>query len=233
MTWNKAITASVIALLGFLVWWATIGLQRFRPPKAISQSFLPGHLSQAHEFLKDQCASCHTPTKGVATVGCVSCHADNKNLLQRQSTAFHANVTSCKECHREHQAGVRPPLFMDHEALAKIGGHAAGKKDGPVTNLSCVTCHATRDRHQGLFGNSCVSCHTTTTWRIAEYKHPSPNNRECAQCHQAPPSHYMMHFEMVSMTVAGQHHAKVNQCFLCHQSTSWNDIKGVGWYKHH
>ena len=55
----------------------------------------------------------------------------------------------------------------------------------------------------------------------------------CAQCHQAPPSHYMMHFRMVSMTVAGRMHAQVNQCYLCHQTTSWNDIKGVGLYKHH
>lgn len=22
-------------------------------------------------------------------------------------------------------------------------------------------------------------------------------------------------------------------CRACHQTTSWNDIKGVGWYKHH
>ena len=43
----------------------------------------------------------------------------------------------------------------------------------------------------------------------------------------------MMHFQMISMKVAGQMHAKVDQCFLCHQTTAWNDIRGVGWYKHH
>jgi len=43
----------------------------------------------------------------------------------------------------------------------------------------------------------------------------------------------MMHFKMVSMTVAHMAKAEVNQCFLCHQTTSWNDIKGVGFYKHH
>ena len=43
----------------------------------------------------------------------------------------------------------------------------------------------------------------------------------------------MMHFRMVSAKVAGQPHAAVRQCFLCHQTTAWNDIKGVGWYKHH
>lgn len=32
---------------------------------------------------------------------------------------------------------------------------------------------------------------------------------------------------------AGQHHARVEQCYLCHQTDARNDIRGVGWYKHH
>lgn len=43
----------------------------------------------------------------------------------------------------------------------------------------------------------------------------------------------MGHFHMVSMKVAGKPHADVSQCHLCHQTTVRNDIKGVGWYKHH
>jgi hypothetical protein len=43
----------------------------------------------------------------------------------------------------------------------------------------------------------------------------------------------MGHFHMVSMKVAGKPHARVDQCYLCHETTAWNDIKGVGWYKHH
>lgn len=43
----------------------------------------------------------------------------------------------------------------------------------------------------------------------------------------------MEHFSMISMKVAGIEHADVSQCFLCHKTNSWNDIKGVGWYKHH
>lgn len=43
----------------------------------------------------------------------------------------------------------------------------------------------------------------------------------------------MMRFQMIFMKVACHVTAKVNQCFLCHQTTSWNDIRGVGWYKHH
>jgi len=99
--------------------------------------------------------------------------------------------------------------------------------------LNCASCHSTKDRHVKLFGQDCAQCHTTAKWTIPEFRHPSPTSKECAQCHQAPPSHYMMHFKMISMSIARMEKAEVNQCFLCHQTTSWNDIKGVGFYKHH
>jgi hypothetical protein len=99
--------------------------------------------------------------------------------------------------------------------------------------LNCAACHSNQDRHVKLFGQDCAQCHGTTKWTIAEFRHPSPKSMDCVQCHQAPPSHYMMHFTMVSMKTAGVEKAEVNQCFLCHQTTSWNDIKGVGLYKHH
>ena len=102
-----------------------------------------------------------------------------------------------------------------------------------IAALDCNSCHQNRDPHRGLMGRECAECHQTNSWKIAGFLHPSPQSQECAQCHQAPPSHYMMHFEMMSKMVAGQMHAKVEQCFMCHQTDSWNNIKGVGWYKHH
>ena len=51
-----------------------------------------------------------------------------------------------------------------------------------------------------------------------------------------------MHFEMISKKVAGQEDAQVagcggpaqvSQCYRCHQTTWWDDIRGVGHYKHH
>ncbi|WP_241527173.1 hypothetical protein [Sphingomonas turrisvirgatae] len=47
-----------------------------------------------------------------------------------------------------------------------------------------------------------------------------------------PPSHNMMHFEMVSQRVAGKR-ARVEQCYACHTTDAWNNIRGVGWYVHH
>jgi hypothetical protein len=227
----------------------------------------PGRLSAAHAFLENNCAACHTAERGPGAANCIACHANDEALLQRQPTAFHADVGSCRECHPEHQGGKRPPTIMDHAALARIGLRQLGGKDGADTEsgalrkrlvawikrqesgeetalpnsritpletvLNCATCHANKDHHMKLFGADCAQCHTTTEWTIPEFRHPSPRSTDCAQCHQAPPSHYMEHFHMVSMRVAGQPHAQVNQCQLCHQTTAWNDIKGVGWYKHH
>ena len=231
----------------------------------------PGPLSASHAWLEGNCAACHTPVKSAEAMKCIGCHANNTALLQRQPTAFHGSIGTCSRCHLEHQ-GARPlPVPMDHVALADIGLEVVRQNPDSATNqrllawirqhevaaetapthpgvtpteaaLNCTTCHSTKDRHQGYFGADCASCHRTASWAIAEFQHPSPRSVQCVQCHQAPPSHYMMHFEMVSKKVASPANAPgnpccgdvtVNQCYRCHQTTSWNDIKGVGWYKHH
>ena len=120
---------------------------------------------------------------------------------------------------------------LSRNALGLPPNHPRAASDESMFN--CAICHATKDRHQGFFGADCVQCHATTQWTIAEFRHPSPRSTECTQCHKPPPSHNMMHFSMMSAPLARQPNAKVNQCFLCHQTTVWNDIKGVGWIKHH
>lgn len=222
----------------------------------------PGPLSPAHASLETKCAACHTPVQSADDTKCIGCHVNNTALLQRQPTAFHATIRACSRCHLEHQGMSPRPLPMDHVALANIGlavvrenadrpsnsrllawirQHDSGRETAPthpgVTSteaaLDCASCHSTKDRHQGYFGGDCASCHRTTAWTITEFQHPSPRSVECVQCHQPPPSHSMMHFTMVSRSVAKQPDARVDQCFLCHQTTSWNDIQRAGWYKHH
>lgn len=204
------------------------------------QAVTPGSLSQSHASLASQCVACHSPLKGVEPARCVTCHADNTALLQRQPTAFHANVQVCSGCHVEHRGSERMPTTMDHSLLAEVGRQqleaVSGthpRIHGSESMLDCASCHATKDRHQGLFGSDCVQCHATAQWTVAQFVHPSARATECAQCHQPPPSHNMMHFSMMSAPIAGQRNAKVEQCYLCHQSTSWNDIKGAGRVKHH
>lgn len=269
------------------------------------QAVVPGPISQSHAFLANNCAACHVPVKGVEPSLCISCHADNTALLQRQPTAFHANIQTCSGCHAEHRGTLRMPTTMDHAVLVKAAQREtslkkadAGDRNGdlsaqdvemahsifanaarvttatasraasasppttqscvtrgdcqwshvsnapkmPIThprlnasesNLSCVSCHASKDRHQGMLGTNCIQCHATTQWTVSHFRHPSVNSTVCAQCHKPPPSHNMMHFSMMSARIAGQPNAKVNQCYLCHQTTSWNDIKGTGWKKVH
>ncbi len=221
----------------------------------------PGRLSASHAFLENDCAACHTAIQGPEAGKCIACHANNESLLQRQPSVFHADIGSCRECHREHRGIDRRPTDMDHTALARIGlQHLQSREraDGedasdyrrlltwmdrrsgvpPVLSpeeavLDCAACHNSKDHHFQLFGRDCGQCHSTAKWTIPEFRHPSPHSTDCAQCHQAPPSHFMGHFNMVCRKVAGKPRAQVSQCHLCHQTTSWNDIKGVGWYKHH
>ncbi len=265
----KLSRAMFIALALFMALFATFYFLKAHPGNARAgvlnktawqRMASPGALSEPHTFLEHDCAACHTAVKGVEAKKCIVCHADNTTLLQRQPSAFHADIAECAACHLEHQGRVSRTTQMDHIALARIGlrtiqdtadpfdqerdalvawVEANGAAPvGPLLQreeslLKCATCHQTRDRHLGLFGSDCAQCHTTSKWTLPEFSHPSAGSQSCAQCHQAPPSHYMMHFKMVSMTIAGVEKAEVSQCFLCHQTISWNDIKGVGYYKHH
>ncbi len=276
---TKTNRIKLLIVLGFIILaFISVFLLRdssLRKVATWQQQVSPGQLSTAHSFLQDNCAACHTPVEGVQAVNCIVCHANNRDLLERQPTAFHANIQSCSACHVEHQGIERRPTSMDHAALADIGLRELGAaqaddeklrtREGLVNwireqdlsetsrpahtqitaaelALNCASCHSTKDKHAGLLGQNCATCHSTGEWTIPAFQHPSPRSTDCAQCHQAPPSHYMMHFEMVDKKVAARdgtqdseccENVKVNQCYACHQTTSWNDIKGVGFYKHH
>jgi hypothetical protein len=257
---------AALAMLGLAVSILALPSSARLKPTAAWRLASPGGLSTAHAFLENDCAACHTAVEGVEAANCIVCHANNESLLQRQPTAFHGGVGSCRECHPGHLKAGQPPTTMSHAALAKIGLRQLENKGGADTDtallrdqvvawisrqqtaadttgyshitpleatLRCAECHSIEDRHFAFFGQDCGQCHATTQWTIPEFQHPSPRSTDCAQCHQAPPSHYMGHFHMVSAKVAVKPHAQVSQCYACHQNTAWNDIKGVGWYKHH
>ena len=245
----------VVTLLLFLPYTS-----RIRSAAFWKRQTNPGKLSASHAFLENNCAACHTPVKGVEAANCIACHANNEALLGLQPTAFHAHIQSCRECHFEHQGVTSRLTWMDHSALVDIGlqqlerdgpdgekrqaraqlirqnggsGGATLQIGGKEITLDCASCHSNKDPHFKLFGQDCAQCHGTSNWTIAGFLHPSPRSTSCAQCHQAPPSHYMEHYEMVSKRVAKQPEARVNECYKCHQIDSWNNIKGIGWYKHH
>ena len=257
---TKLVLSIALVIVGIAA--VTLALLHFTPAQVVVQAAVrPGELSPKHAYLADRCTSCHEPTVGVTVVNCTVCHATSERLLGRQPTAFHASVAECATCHVEHQRASVRPLVMDHVELARLGARTlqgASRTDadsaatlkslekwlrvrGPEQldatsareSLNCAGCHDRRDPHFKHFGSDCAQCHTFETWKVSGYKHPSSRSKECVQCHQAPPSHAMGHFSMISQKIAGKEHARVDQCFECHNTTSWNDIVGVGFYKHH
>jgi len=272
--WKRSLTlgASLAAAAALIIIWRASGIHA--DITAWQQHADPGPLSRVHSQLQGDCAACHTAVEGPDDSKCIACHANNSALVQRQPTAFHAEIKDCAQCHIEHQGADADLRRMNHVTLARLGlktlertANAADSRQRTEllnwlnrspsgqsslaihpevsaleSTLNCQGCHATKEPHSGLFGKDCANCHATQKWTITQFRHPPPRSTDCAQCHQAPPSHYMMHFEMVSKKVAGQQDAQnsgccgpvdVSECQRCHQTTSWNDIKGVGWYKHH
>lgn len=232
-----------------------------RASLALQQFVRPGPLSPRHAYLGDRCASCHESTVGVTVAKCTPCHANAERLLGRQPTTFHASIQECAACHIEHQPTNIRPLVMDHVALARVGARTLARAsrtdaDSAATlnsletwlrirspdqldastareALNCAGCHDRRDPHFKQFGSDCAQCHGLESWIVPGYQHPSSRSKECVQCHQAPPSHFMEHFSMISQKFARKEHARVDQCFECHNTTGWNDIVDVGFYKHH
>ena len=236
----------------------TTAWQRMASPGALSQAhtFLEHNCAACHSAGKGveaaNCIVCHAnnqtllqrqPTAFHAHVGsCSECHPEHRGVHERPIVMDHAALSriGLRQLKNNPDPETEDRLTSAHflrwinQQDRKV---TSGKGRTGLTPqemiLNCAACHGSKDRHFGLFGQDCAQCHATAKWTIPEFRHPAPSSMDCAQCHQAPPSHYMMHFKMVSMTVAGVEKAEVNQCFLCHQTTSWNDIKGVGFYKHH
>ena len=256
---SRALWGALIVAVATAV---SLAFVHFRPGVPGVHRFVsPGALTPRHAYLADRCASCHEPTVGVTVTKCTVCHANAERLLGRQPTAFHASVQECATCHVEHQRASIRPRVMDHIELAKIGMRTLDRasrsdSDSAATlrsletwlrvqtpaqvdatfaqaALRCAGCHDRRDPHLKRFGEDCAQCHRLVSWAVAGYQHPSPSSRQCVQCHQAPPSHLMEHFSMISQRIAGKEHARVDQCFECHNTTAWNDIVDAGFVKHH
>ena len=214
---------------------------------------LLGRQSTAFHATIQDCRGCHVEHQGSATRPILIDHAQlvltglraersrksEDRDLKAEIESFIANLSGrtqvpesqaldCATCHSN-----RNP---HHDGATQTNGTTASSPNGgSLSGGDCAGCQSTASPATigSLFGRDCAACHVLTTWKIVGYRHPSPNSTDCAQCHQAPSSHYMMHFKMISMMVAGQPLARVEQCYLCHQTDAWNDIKGVGWFKHH
>jgi len=245
-----------------LVWRTSLGRaitwqQQASPgPLSAAHASLENNCAACHAPVKGpesaRCIACHandvallqrqTTTFHARIGSCRECHSEHQGAGRHPIAMDHdalARIALRPSRPAGRGTAGAEPLREQLLAWIKRADEAGGASHGHPyltpreTVLDCAACHGTKDHHFRFFGRDCAECHRTAAWTIPEYRHPSPRNTVCAQCHQQPPSHCMEHFHMVSAKVARQPHARVDQCFLCHQTTSWNDIKGVGWYKHH
>jgi hypothetical protein len=227
VNWRTSVLLAVLVVVAFtaVVRWRAVFFHDVAEVGPAAAGWLerqawlasPGALHEAHARLSRQCGACHVPFGRPPDAKCLGCHAGATALLVRRVTAFHAAAVNCVACHTDHRGRVASISRMDHARL---------RDDVP-----CVSCHI--DRHAGRFGETCATCHGVEGWNVPGYRHPSADNTLCRECHAAPPSHLMMHFEMVDRALTRQGDARVDQCWRCHLPDAWNDIRGVGWYKHH
>ena len=209
---------------------------------------------------RSKCVACHAsnvevlgrqPSAFHASIrSCRGCHVEHQGTDTRPTRMNHAALAriGMREL-RASRPGSEPQRVHDsltgwlrrHDASVNARGAHPEITRADLT-LDCASCHSNKDPHFKLFGRSCADCHGTAKWTIAAFVHPSPRSTSCAQCHQAPPSHYMMHFEMMDKAIVARGTAgasgccaavQVNQCYRCHQTDAWNSIKGVGWVKVH
>jgi len=137
------------------------------------------------------CTQCHV--NGVydgTPAACVSCHAAD----DAHDGQF---GTDCAGCHTTggwagatfDHARTSFPLTGRHTSAQCTQCHVNGVYDG--TPMTCVSCHASDDAHDGQFGTDCAACHTTSGWPGAAFDHSRTafpltgrhTSAQCTQCH--------------------------------------------------
>lgn len=168
----------------------------------------PGSLSVFHQNIED-CTTCHEPWKGVSAKQCLRCHTFTTRSGFRQEIRFHEAKKNCLVCHKEHHMFGGTISVMDHRILND--------------QLLCTACHF--DQHSGQFGQECRECHGITDWKIAGYKHPSEDRRDCHLCHVGPQSHYEPQFWQLILEDMPRKDISPEECWRCHGIFHWSRLK--------
>ena len=168
----------------------------------------PGSLSIFHENI-DECTVCHEPWKGVSPKQCLRCHTFKTHKIVRQEIRFHEAQKNCLVCHKEHHMLGPTISEMDHRILND--------------ELLCTACHF--DQHSGLFGKECRECHGLRSWKVAGYKHPPAERRDCYLCHRGPQSHYEPRFWQLILKDMGNKDISQDDCWRCHGIYHWEHLK--------
>ena len=187
------------------------------------------------------CRSCHPGSPTVFTPPvCASCHEKLDASFMAQHTATFGST--CLACHD----GVdRYGKAFDHAKTYALAGGHAGVSCGAchksattpaqlqATSTECVSCHASRDVHEGRLGTSCAACHTSATWTDATIDHDRTRYKLqgqhvgvlCESCHTD------RHWTGIGMTCRSCHakddpHARQfpGDCASCHATSGWKNV---------
>jgi hypothetical protein len=160
------------------------------------------------------CYACHKsqdPHNGAFGTACETCHSTSSwkgasidhSKFAFKLTGAHASVT-CQKCH--------------------TGGNP---KNTPTT---CYACHASKDKHNGMYGTNCASCHVTSAWSKTSVDHSKfafkltggHASVACSRCHTSGPA-------KDTSTVCASCHTKPashdqffgGACSSCHTTKAW------------
>ena len=107
-----------------------------------SAATVTGRLSENHALFANDCASCHTPGKGVTNANCLSCHqksGDARTFTFARHYEYHSGDVdraapkdqemTCASCHTEHKGRAQPlQRVADGKCVSchEIGSFASG-----------------------------------------------------------------------------------------------------------
>ena len=122
--------------------------------------FMNGTLSMRHKGIAVECASCHSPWRGVEDSNCVVCH----KATLRHKTGPKSHAAGCTQCHREHGGEAASITYVNDSACA--GCHksmAHNKKDpaikGEFARGGLLLTHATLIEAKEFRSEKCLKCH--------------------------------------------------------------------------
>ncbi|MGR8978504.1 MAG: multiheme c-type cytochrome [Gammaproteobacteria bacterium] len=166
------VTSLILIGIVLLIAWGS-----YSNPEAL---WAPGNLSRFHADI-DNCLTCHSPFKGVATGKCVTCHSPFQfdRHSKKSVSAFHKLQTqkgkNCTACHTEHRGSLAQITFG---AIDNPHGEFVFRATG---TQSCSDCHdfiEGKDK-PALLDNSAVG----RLFEEGEGMHRKGRMADCLRCH--------------------------------------------------
>lgn len=191
-------------------------------------------LEGSHEALN--CSACHTEKSyRLEKTTCEDCHSKDTIHAQRISQ-------QCQDCHNQknwlnadfnhNQSDFK--LKASHSKLSCQQCHV--NQSFNQIETQCISCHLTKDIHNGRFGQQCSSCHNEKSWKKQNFNHNQDTEfslkgkhkiARCNSCHKLKQNPEKLNTSCFSCHQdQDKHHKSMGkQCQTCHNTSSWSQTK--------